>query len=43
MVAAHRLLEEAPGPSTVVTICCDEGEKVLSEYFGSSPLSVDPG
>jgi cysteine synthase A len=43
MVAARRLLEEAPGPSTVVTICCDEGEKHLSEYFGSSPLSVDPG
>jgi cysteine synthase A len=43
MVAARRLLEEVPGSPTVVTICCDEGEKYLSEYFTSTPLSVITG
>jgi cysteine synthase A len=42
LVAARRLLEEAPGVSTVVTICCDEGEKYLSEYFTTTPLSAAP-
>ena len=31
--AARRLLEQIPELETVVTICCDEGEKYLSEYF----------
>jgi cysteine synthase A len=33
MVAARRLLDRIPELQTVVTICCDEGEKYLSEYF----------
>ncbi|MGD0055721.1 MAG: cysteine synthase family protein [Acidimicrobiales bacterium] len=33
MIAARRLREELPPSATVVTICCDEGEKYLSEYF----------
>jgi len=33
MVAARQLLREKPDLETVVTICCDEGEKYLSEYF----------
>jgi cysteine synthase A len=33
IVAARRLLDEVPDLGTVVTICCDEGEKYLSEYF----------
>jgi cysteine synthase len=42
LVAAHRLLDEVTGVSRVVTICCDEGEKYLSEYFTSTPLSAAP-
>ena len=42
LVAARRLLDEVPGVSTVVTICCDEGEKYLSEYFTPTPLSAAP-
>ena len=34
MVASRRLLNELSDDATVVTICCDEGEKYLSEYFG---------
>ena len=41
MVAARRLLEELPESSTVVTICCDEGEKYLSEYFIPEVRPVD--
>ena len=33
MVAARRLREELPPSATVITICCDEGEKYLSDYF----------
>ena len=33
MVAARRLRDEMPPGATIVTICCDEGEKYLSEYF----------
>jgi cysteine synthase A len=33
MIAARRLREELPASATVITICCDEGEKYLSEYF----------
>jgi cysteine synthase A len=33
MIAARRLHEELPHDATVLTICCDEGEKYLSEYF----------
>jgi cysteine synthase A len=33
LVAAKRLRDELPARSTVVTICADEGEKYLSEYF----------
>jgi cysteine synthase A len=33
MIAARRLRDELPEDATVVTICCDEGEKYLSEYF----------
>jgi cysteine synthase A len=33
MIAARRIREELPGSATVLTICCDEGEKYLSEYF----------
>jgi cysteine synthase len=33
MIAARRLREELDDASTIVTICCDEGEKYLSEYF----------
>jgi cysteine synthase A len=33
IVAARRLMNEHPDLKTVVTICCDEGEKYLSEYF----------
>jgi cysteine synthase A len=33
MIAARRLREEMDESATVVTICCDEGEKYLSEYF----------
>jgi cysteine synthase A len=33
MIAARRLREELATSATVVTICCDEGEKYLSEYF----------
>jgi cysteine synthase A len=33
MIAARRLREEIDASSTIVTICCDEGEKYLSEYF----------
>jgi cysteine synthase A len=41
MVVARRLLEELPESSTVVTICCDEGEKYLSEYFIPEVRPVD--
>jgi cysteine synthase A len=41
MVAARRLRAELPEPSTVVTICCDEGEKYLSEYFIPEVRPVD--
>ena len=33
MVAAQRLRRELPASSTIVSICCDEGEKYLSDYF----------
>jgi cysteine synthase len=33
MVAARRLRESDPSLETIVTICCDEGEKYLSEYW----------
>ena len=33
MIAAKRISEELGEDATVVTICCDEGEKYLSEYF----------
>lgn len=33
LVAARRLRDELPVGSTIVTICADEGEKYLSEYF----------
>jgi cysteine synthase len=33
MIAARRLRAELGESATVVTICCDEGEKYLSEYF----------
>jgi cysteine synthase A len=33
IVAARQLLDQIPELETVVTICCDEGEKYLSEYF----------
>jgi cysteine synthase A len=33
MVAAQRLRRELPTSATIVTICCDEGEKYLSDYF----------
>ncbi len=36
LVAARRLRERSPELETVVTICCDEGEKYLSEYFNSA-------
>jgi cysteine synthase A len=35
MIAARRIRDELPEGSTIVTICCDEGEKYLSEYFVS--------
>ena len=33
LVAARRLRDELPVGATIVTICADEGEKYLSEYF----------
>jgi cysteine synthase A len=33
MIAARRIRDEIADGSTIVTICCDEGEKYLSEYF----------
>jgi len=33
MIAAQRLRQELPADATIVTICCDEGEKYLSDYF----------
>jgi cysteine synthase A len=41
MVAARRLRRELPESSTLVTICCDEGEKYLSEYFIPEVRPVD--
>ncbi len=41
IVAARRLLGESPELKTVVTICCDEGEKYLSEYFIPEVHAVD--
>jgi cysteine synthase A len=40
MIAAERLREELPASATIVTICCDEGEKYLSDYFIPSPEGV---
>jgi cysteine synthase A len=40
MIAARRIRKELPGPATVLTICCDEGEKYLSEYFAAQ-VQVD--
>ncbi|MCU1490427.1 MAG: Cysteine synthase, partial [Acidimicrobiaceae bacterium] len=33
VAAARRLREQRPELTSVVTICCDEGEKYLSEHF----------
>jgi cysteine synthase len=33
MIAARRIREELGNDATIVTICADEGEKYLSEYF----------
>jgi cysteine synthase A len=33
MIAARRLRDELDDSATVITVCCDEGEKYLSEYF----------
>jgi len=41
IVAARRLVAENPSLKTVVTICCDEGEKYLSEYFIPEVHAVD--
>ena len=41
VVAARRLMDEQPDLQTVVTICCDEGEKYLSEYFIPDVRAVD--
>ena len=41
IVAARRLVREDPSLATVVTICCDEGEKYLSEYFIPGVHAVD--
>ena len=40
MIAARQIRDELPEDSTIVTICCDEGEKYLSEYF-ISQVHVD--
>jgi len=39
IVAARRLVREDPSLATVVTICCDEGEKYLSEYSSGGARS----
>jgi len=41
MVAARQLLDRIPELETVVTICCDEGEKYLSEYFIPAVHPID--
>jgi cysteine synthase A len=41
IVAARRLVEQDPSLRTVVTICCDEGEKYLSEYFIPQVHTID--
>jgi cysteine synthase len=33
MIAARRIRDELESGASVITICCDEGEKYLSEYF----------
>ena len=41
IVAARRLREEMAELETIVTVCCDEGEKYLSEYFIPEVHSID--
>ncbi len=43
MIAAQRLRKELPESATIVTICCDEGEKYLSDYFIPSPTTARGG
>jgi len=41
IVAARRLMAQDPSLETVVTVCCDEGEKYLSEYFIPEVHAID--